>query len=154
MIGNRARAPKGTRIGEMRNVALSNVLITGPYSDTLRETMAQNSEDYRQNDLIKPFVPLPIIISGQEDSVIRNVSLSNIIFSAPGGGSAEDKAIEMKEVREEYPMAQAFGDRAPVYGLFARHVDRLRLYNVDFSTVKEDAREEIQLDRVTGFHRV
>ncbi len=154
MVGNRGRAPKGTAIGKMRNIALSNILITGPYADTFKETMAQNSNDYYKNDLIKKFIPLPLIISGQEDSVIKNISLSNVIVSAPGGGRPEDKESTLNNVREEYPMALAFGDRAPVYGLYARHVDRLRLYNVDFSTVATDARDAIKLECVTGFKEI
>lgn len=151
MVGDRARGPKGTKIGEIRNVALSNIVVTGPYTETVVETMAQNSADYYKEDLTKKMIPLPFIISGQEDSVIKNVSLSNVIFSAPGGGRREDGEREMKNVREEYPMSLAFGEVAPVYGMFARCVDKLRLYNVDFSTVREDGREAIRLDRVTGF---
>ena len=154
MVGDRARGPKGTRIGEIKNVSLSDIIVTGPYEDTVKETMAQNSDDYYKNDLIKPFIPLPFIISGQTDSVIKNVSLSNIIFNAPGGGTREDREITLQNVREEYPMAMAFGKKAPVYGMYAKCVDRLRLYNVDFSTVKADARDAIALHLVTGFKQV
>ena len=150
----RQGTPRRVKIGEIRNVALSNIVVTGPYTETVLETMAQNYADDYAGNLTKKMIPLPFIISGQEDSVIRNVSLSNVIFSAPGGGLREDSTREMKNVREEYPMALAFGEVAPVYGMFARCVDRLRLYNVDFSTVREDGREAIRLDRVTGFAEV
>lgn len=154
MVGDRARGPKGTKIGKMQNISLSNIVITGPYTDTIHETMAQNSADYYNQDLIKKAVHLPIIISGQEDSVIKNVSLSNLLFSAPGGGSEEDKKAEFYNVRSEYPMALSFGEKSPVYGMYAKYVDNLRLYNADFSTVSEDARDEILLQNVTNFKRV
>ena len=154
MVGDRARGPEGTRIGTMRNIALSDIIITGPYSEEIHETMAQNSADDHMHDLVKPMIPLPFIISGQADSVIENISLSNIIFVAPGGGKAEDSEIQLKEVRKEYPMALEFGKKAPVYGMYARHVNKLRLYNVDFSTVLKDEREAVKLEQVTGFREV
>ena len=97
---------------------------------------------------------LPFIISGQEDSVIKNVSFANIQYEAPGGGTVEDRDVEMKNVREGYPMALAFGKKAPVYGMYAKWVDNFKLYNVDFMTVKEDARDAIKLENVTRFKHV
>ena len=154
LLGNRNRAPKGTEIGKIQNVAISNVIITGPYPDTFLQTMAQNSRDYYANNMVKNPVRLPIIINGQPDSRIKNVSLSNIQYVAPGGGTLADRENEMKNVREDYPMAPSFANRAPVYGLFARNVDNLRLYNVDFSCEKEDLRDAVLLDDVTGFKEV
>ena len=154
MVGDRARGPVGTKIGKMKNVAISDVIITGPYTETIHETMAQNSGDYYKNSLEKKMYFLPFIISGQEDSVIENVSFSNIIFDAPGGGTAEDREIELKNVREKYPMALAFGRKAPVYGMYAKWVDNFRLYNVEFSTVLEDARDAVKLENVTRFKQV
>lgn len=154
MVGDRARGPEGTTIGKIKNVALSDIVITGPYTEHIRETMAQNSQDYYNGDLLKPAIPFPLLIIGQEDSVICGVSLSNVIFEAPGGGTAEDRNATLKDIRKEYPMALAFGETAPVYGLYAKHVDNLRLYNVDFSTVKADARDAVMLDRVTRFKEI
>ena len=154
MVGFRARGPVGTEIGQMRNVSISNVMITGPYPDDFDMTMAQNSGDYYKNDLRVRPVRLPFIIAGQPDSIIKNVSLSNIQFVAPGGGTEADREYKMKEYREEYPHAKAYGNRAPAYGMFARHVDNLKLYNVEFETYKEDARDAIVLENVTHFKQV
>ncbi|MBR2930673.1 MAG: right-handed parallel beta-helix repeat-containing protein [Clostridia bacterium] len=154
IVTDRARGPEGTKVGSISNVAISNVIITGPYWDEVVETMAQNSADYYSNSLTKPFIPMPIFISGLEDSVIRNLSLSNVIFDAPGGGREEDRSVFIPEVRTEYPMVLSYASVAPAYGMYARFVDGLRLYNVAFSTVKPDAREPIVLERVTGYKMV
>lgn len=154
MVSDRARGPVGTRIGAMKNIAISNVTVTGPYTETLRGTMAQNSEDYYKNNPAKKFIPLPFIISGQEDSIIKNVSLSNIIFCAPGGGTEEDREKQMKPVRKEYPMSLEFGKKAPVYGMYGRYVENLRLYNVDFSAEAPDARDAIKLEHVSAFRQI
>ena len=154
MVGDRARGPEGTKIGEMRNVSISDVVITGPYPETYEVTMAQNSGDYYKNNLTAKPYHMPFIIAGQEDSVIKNVSLSNIQFVAPGGGNEWHKKQVVKQYRKEYPEARAFGLYYPVYGLFARHVDNLKLYNVDFMTEKEDVRDPILLENVTRFKQV
>ena len=154
MVGDRARGPVGTKIGSMRNIAISNVVITGPHTETIVETMAQNSGDYHKNTLEKKIYHLPFIVSGQPDSVIENVSFSNILFEAPGGGTAEDRDIVLKDVREGYPMALAFGKKAPVYGMYAKYVNNFKLYNVDFMTVQPDARDAMLLEHVTNFKQV
>ncbi|MBQ8174331.1 MAG: right-handed parallel beta-helix repeat-containing protein [Clostridia bacterium] len=154
MVGDRARGPVGTKIGEMKNISISNVIVTGPYTESIRITMAQNSAEYYANNLIRKPDSMPIIIGGQEDSPIKNVSLSNIQYVAPGGGTEEDRQICMKEYRKQYPMVEAYGKKAPVYGIFARHVDNLKLYNVDFLTEKEDARDAVLLENVTHFRQV
>lgn len=71
-----------------------------------------------------------------------------------GGGTAEDRNIKMKEITTQYPEPTAFGEKAPVYGLFARNVDNLKLYNVDFMVEKPDARDAVLLENVTGFKQV
>ena len=154
MVGDRARGPEGTTIGKMKNVSIANVVITGPFTDTITETMAQNSSDYKKNSLVKKIYHLPFIISGQEDSIIENVSLSNIQYVSPGGGTIEDRDIELKNVREGYPMALAFGRKAPVYGMYAKWVDNLKLYNVDFMTEEPDARDAMKLENVTRFKQI
>ena len=154
MVGERARGPEGTRIGEIRNVSISNVIATGPYPEMLRGTMAQNSADHYAGNPAKEPHRLPIILGGQEDSPIKNVSLSNIQFVAPGGGTEADRELKMNEYRKQYPMVTQYGRRAPVYGMFARHVDNLKLYNVDFLVEKEDARDAVLLEGVTNFKQV
>jgi polygalacturonase len=154
MVSERLRGPEGTKVGEIKNVSISNVMITGPYPETFRATMAQNSKDHYEGNLTRKPTPLPCLIIGLPESPIRNVNLSNVQFVAPGGGTEADRSIKMNEVRKQYPQAGAYGRKAPVYGLFARDVDNLKLYNVDFTTDKEDARDAIMLESVTNYKNV
>lgn len=152
MVLNRARGPEGTQIGEIKNVSISNMTITGPYEPW--DAIYQNYWSYIQgNPTITPRT-YPFILVGQEDSIIRNVSLSNIQFSAEGGGTVEDRDLVIPDLRDGYPECRALGEKTPVYGMVARYVDNLKLYNVDFTTEKEDARDALYLDRVTRYRSV
>ena len=149
MVLNRARGPEGTQIGEIKNVSISNMTITGPYAPW--DGIYQNYWSYiKGNPTIKPRT-YPFILIGQEDSIIRNVSLSNIQFAAEGGGTEEDRKLVIPDLRNGYPECRALGEKTPVYGMVARYVDNLKLYNVEFTTEKEDARDPVYLDKVTKY---
>ncbi len=154
MILDRARGPKPCPLGIIRNVNISNVVITGPYPDTFEAPMAQNIRDFKVNKLTETPVRVPLFIVGQPDSPIQNLSMSNITFVAPGGGTEEDREIKLPEVRTGYPISAEFGERFPAYGMFARHVDNMKLYNVEFMTEKEDARDAVVLENVTRFKNI
>lgn len=149
MVLNRARGPEGTRIGEIKNVSISNMTITGPYAPW--DGIYQNYWSYiKGNPTIQPRT-YPFILIGQEDSIIQNVSLSNIQFAAEGGGTEEDRALIIPDLRNGYPECRALGEKTPVYGMVARYVENLKLYNVEFTTEKEDARDAVYLDKVTRY---
>ena len=139
------------KIGEIKNVNISNVTITGPYPESYQATMAQNAYDYMKENLTICPNYYPFIITGQPDSIIKNVSLSNVQFVAPGGGTEEDRDLEVKLIRNDYPIADLMADKFPVYGLYAKHVDNLKLYNVEFMTEKEDKRDDIHLEDVSRY---
>lgn len=155
-ILNRGRGPKpeADKVGEIKNVSISNVIITGPYPDYFQATKAQFLSTYRDNNLTLRGIHHPLVIAGQPDSLIRNVSMSNVIFSAHGGGTLEDREIQLPTVRDGYPGSNLFGDKYPVYGLFAINADNLKLYNVEFTTELEDKRDDILLMNVSRFRRV
>lgn len=152
MVLNRARGPEGTTIGSIKNVSISNITITGPYEawDAIYQNYWSMEEG---NPTIIPHT-YPIILVGQENSIIKNVSFSNINFTAEGGGSKEDRAIVVPDTHNGYPECNCLGKKLPVYGLFARYVDNLRLYNVSFDTIKEDARDAICLENVTNYKNI
>ena len=154
MVLHRARGPEPVKVGEIKNVSISNVTITGPYPETYQATMAQNAKDYYDKKLTIQPDYFPFIITGQPDSIIKNISMSNIQFVAPGGGTEEDRKLEVKEVRAGYPIATLLAKKFPVYGLFARHVENLKLYNVDFMTEKEDMRDAVRLANVKKYKNV
>ncbi len=154
MANHRLRAPQGTPIGKIKNISVSGLVITGPYPETFQATMPQNALDYKAGKLTLTPFRKPLIVAGCDESRIENVSLSNILFSSEGGGTEADRLLPVNEAGAKNPSPWAFGQKLPVYGLFARCVDNLRLYNVSFTTEKPDARDAIQLDRVSGFKEV
>ena len=86
-----------------------------------------------------------IIVTGMEGHPIRNVSLSNIRIQYRGGGRSVTKPY--REQGNNYPEPRWAGP-TPAYGLFARHVDGLRLHNVDFELMRPDERPDIVLEDV------
>ena len=86
-----------------------------------------------------------IIITGMAGTPIRNVSLSNIRIQYRGGGQKVTKPY--REQGTNYPEPRWAGP-TPAYGLFARHVDGLRLCNVKFELMRPDERPDIILEDV------
>jgi len=97
---------------------------------------------------------IPALIVGQPDSVIENIALTNIQITVPGAGTFEDRQIVIENIRDGYPDCLCFGEKLPMYGLFARNVNNLKMYNVNFYTYKKDEREAILLDGVTNFKNI
>ena len=92
-----------------------------------------------------------IIVTGMEGTPIRNVSLSNIYVRYRGGGQKVDKPY--REQGTNYPEPRWAGP-TPAYGLFARHVDGLRLQNVRFELMRPDERPDIVLEDVQNYQRL
>ena len=86
-----------------------------------------------------------IIVTGMEGMPIKNVSLNNIRIQYRGGGKKVDKPY--REQGTNYPDPRWAGP-TPAYGLFARHVDGLRLCNVKFELMRPDERPDIILEDV------
>lgn len=89
-----------------------------------------------------------IIITGMQGVPLRNVSLSNIYIEYRGGGTKEQASRLYPELEKKYPEPGKFLGPTPSYGLYARHVDGLRMNNVTFALIKDDARPAITLDDV------
>ncbi len=92
-----------------------------------------------------------IIVTGMEGEPIRNVSLSDIYIRYRGGGHKVDKPY--REQSTHYPEPRWAGP-TPAYGLFARHVDGLRLRNVRFELMNPDERPDIILEDVKNYHNI
>ncbi len=91
-----------------------------------------------------------IIVTGLPDEPIRNVVLSNIFVRYRGGG--HKVLTPYREQSTHYPEPRWAGP-TPAYGLFARHVEGLRLQNVRFELMQPDERPEVVLDDVKDFFR-
>ncbi len=127
-LGNRARpyTPDAEKpgVGTWRNVVISNIV-------------ASELGDYGCSILGIPGKP------------VENVTLSNIRFTFPGGGTREHATTELPEKIDSYPDARRFGT-LPAYAIFARHVNGLRLENIDVVLEAEDARPALVFDDVAN----
>ena len=120
---------KGVKPGDIRNVVISNVTAT----------------DCRPNG--KNGVQTSAI-SGLPDFPLHNITLENVKITMPGGGTAEDAAIENPGYPKDYS-PRSLGMR-PAAGLFARHVRGLTLRNVQLSFDSADKRPPFVALNVDG----
>jgi hypothetical protein len=127
-LGNRARqfAEGGPApgVGTFRNVALNNIV-------------ADNASE------------IGCSITGLPGHAIENVSLSNINLGFEGGGAKQLCSREVPEKPESYPESTMFG-ALPAYGFYCRHVDGLRLDNVQLRTAEPDLRHAVACDDVAN----
>ena len=86
-------------------------------------------------------------VTGLPGHPIRGVTLSNLRFSFPGGGSEEDYRKPVEELEDEYPEALMFGN-LPAWGIYCRHVEGLRLENIDLELESADARPALMFEDV------
>lgn len=89
-----------------------------------------------------------IIVTGMKESPLRNISLSNIYIEYRGGGTKEQTQKPYPELEKKYPEPGKFLGATPAYGLYARHVEGLKVSNVEFALKKNDDRPMIVLDDV------
>ncbi|MBR1490953.1 MAG: right-handed parallel beta-helix repeat-containing protein [Bacteroidales bacterium] len=125
--GCRNRGPEEfTEVSSARDILISNILVDD--ADSL----------------------CGIIVTGMEGTPIRNVTLDNVRIRYRGGGLPADKPYP--ELGNGYPEPRHLGP-TPSYGLYARHVDGLRLRNVSFELMQPDGRPDILLEDVEGYDR-
>ena len=91
-----------------------------------------------------------IIITGMKGTPLRNISISKVRVDYAGGGRAEHAKSEYREQGTNYPEPK-FAGFTPAYGVFARHVDGLKLNNIKFRVKNKDERPMIILDDVTYY---
>lgn len=88
-----------------------------------------------------------IIITGMENAPLKNISLSNIFVEYRGGGTADMAQKKYREQGTNYPEPRWAGP-TPSYGLFARHIDGLKLRDITFALKKDDGRAAVMLENV------
>jgi polygalacturonase len=125
-LGNRARPFKEGMdkpgVGSMKNITISNIEATGTNSTGCA-------------------------IAGLPDAKIENLTLSNIRLSFAGGGTAEQASRAVPEEAEKYPECAMFG-KLPAYGMYCRHVDGLKLTNIQLQLAGADKRHAVVLEDV------
>lgn len=103
-LGNRGRDMPTPVPGSLRNVVISNVTATDA-----TETCS---------------------ITGIPDKNVEGITISNVRITWRGGCMYRPPEEAVPEVIAEYPDADMF-DALPAYGFYCRHVNGLRLSNID-----------------------
>lgn len=127
--------------GGMRNILFNNIWASVVDEETLRRE-----------------VTVPEVYPGEERQCmsicgipghpVEAVTLSNIHFVYPGGGTEADATnLNPPELEEQYPEYFMWGV-LPAYGLYARHAKALTLSNVKFDLAGPDARPAVVMDDV------
>lgn len=122
-LGARMRGPKGTPVGKLRRINISNVVV------------------YNAN------AEFASIISGIPGHNIEDIKLSNIQIYYKGGGTKEMAKIEPAENIDQYPEPAKMGEM-PAYGFFIRHVDGIEFNNVNLHLLEDDQRPPFVLNNV------
>lgn len=84
--------------------------------------------------------PSGVLITGIPGHNIKGLILKNIEINLAGGGSEENARQVVPEAIDKYPEVKTFGPLVPAYGIWARHVDGLKLDNVKFTLGSNDLR--------------
>jgi len=123
--GKRNRTPGATTNSRIRNILISNVIADG---------VGKMSG---------------IQISGLPEQPLEGVRLENIRLTSQGGGTAEDAAINPKELGAGYP-EPIFMGTLPAYGVYARHVRGLELANITVNFITNDFRPAASFADIQG----
>ncbi len=159
-LGNRLRGPKGTSVGEIKNIVIESVDARGPYEPF--EIIANNYTNYLlKNDIHDPKVVEAACAEKQTDGwqvtsnvcglkghPLRDITLKDIYFELEGG--VEEYSLSVPETADEYPEAYAYGRVLPAKGAYFRHIDGLNIENFTVKTYRPDKRETFVFDDVTA----
>jgi polygalacturonase len=130
-LGARLRGPKGTTVGTLKRILISNISSYGAVAEYTS------------------------ILAGIPGHFIEDIKLDNLYFHQVGGGTSDMAALQPPEKENGYPEPTMFG-KLPASGFFLRHVRNIELSNVEIATENADARPACWLDDVEGadFFRV
>ncbi|MDR3218004.1 MAG: hypothetical protein LBU22_03345 [Dysgonamonadaceae bacterium] len=120
--------------GRLRNIRIAHV------HAVIAQDHASTGVDNSQN-----------FISGVPGHNIENIDLSDISIGFYGNGTAQQAKREIPEEIKAYPKIGMFGD-LPAYGFYIRHVQNIRLYNIQFQLLNPDLRSAIVFDDVDGIN--
>jgi len=124
-IGARMRGPAGVPVGELRRVIISNII-------------AYNVEPEQG-----------VLISGIPGHTIKDIDIKNVKIYYKGGGTSAQAARDVPEMEKGYPEPDSFG-ALPAYGFFIRHVEGLKLDDIELRFMNDDQRPAFVLDDVKG----
>jgi hypothetical protein len=135
------RTPMLFRLGSRLSVFRKDVdtqQATGTFENVIVKNVKAKAADSAQ---LKP--PSGILITGVPGHYITNLILENIEIDLLGTGTAENARHEVPEAIDKYPEVKTFGPIIPAYGVWARHVEGLKLKNITFRLKNNDLRPAI-----------
>ena len=142
-LGSRKRGPKGTPVGTLRRVSISNVVasdVDSRYASSITGVPGHPIQDVRLSNIRIQYrggFSMAKVAEQPADMVLQ-----------PSGG--EVKAHEPYDVPEQgkvYPEPSMFG-LLPAYGFYVRHVQGLQMDGVDVSFLGEESRPAFVLEDV------
>jgi polygalacturonase len=122
-LGRRMRGPKGTPIGTLKRVLISNIVSSGAGW-------------------------LPSILAGIPGYPIEDVKISDVFLHQIGGAPEAMAALRPPLNELAYPEPNMFGD-VPATGFFIRDVRNIEMSNVEIAVEKSDPRAAFYLNDVT-----
>lgn len=144
-IGNRGQDFGFKDVQRPRPIGvLRNVLVTG-----IRATLNVQAEWTRTNgEVYSLYKACTMIIAGLPGHPVENVTISDIEVTIPGGGTAEEAAIDnIPEKPQRYPENDMF-DVLPAWGFYVRHAQGVTLNNIRLTLAKPDLRPALIADDV------
>jgi polygalacturonase len=124
-LGRRMRAPEGTKVGAIRRINISNVVVS------------------------QANAPYASIVAGLPEAPVEDVRISNLTVVHGGGGRAADLQRQIPEHADHYPEPSMFGV-TPAYGLYVRHARNLDVHHADLRTAAREGRPPVVLHDVDG----
>jgi hypothetical protein len=146
-VGNRMRAPEGTRVGGVRRVNISNVVAYNAdprYGSIISGIPGHDVEDVKLSNI-------RILYRGglTLDQVAKQpADLVNTFFFRQSGGVPPREPFDTPEREKEYPEPSMFG-MMPAYGLFIRHARNIEVNDVEVGYMQEDRRPAFVLDQAS-----
>lgn len=161
-LGNRLRAPEGTKVGSINNVTIENVTAEGPYVPY--EAIEMNYDSFIKRSKIQ--YPWTSVVAekseieknqakswqttsnvcGLRDTPLKNIVLRNIKLKLDGGCEKFDPIVPEKA--DGYPEVYVYGKVLPAKGIYFRYIDGLTLDGVEIDTYRKDVREAFVFEQV------
>lgn len=138
IVMDNVRTPLLVRLGSRLNVFRKESDRQQPTGTIDRVTIRNLKAKAAAEAQLDP--PTGILITGVPEHYITNLVLENIDISLVGGGTHEDARHMVPEAEKEYPEVRTFGPTIPAWGIWARHVDGLKIKNVNLTLDNPDLR--------------
>lgn len=122
------------------SIRLGSRLKTFREGDQPRSTAGKLRDITIENVRAKNIGMIGMLINGVPGHPIEALTLKNIDFQLPGGGTAEAVKVKLAERESAYPEFNMFGKTMPAYGIYARHIRGAKFENVQTHALTPDAR--------------